>query len=138
MAYTVDDLRELLRDTGEPPVFSNAQLTVLADAYPDSIFRAAGAAIKTLALEAAAGERSVKTDDLAIDLRGRGKSLLDIAQSFFNDADAEDDAAGNDFFQIVPFGGRAGRSRVRPEATPRPLPVPPTPPSGGRLDGGTP
>ena len=119
MAYTTADLRNLLRDTGTPPVFSDAQLTVLQDAYPDSIFRAAAAAIKSLALEYAAQDRSIATDDLRIDMKGRGKTLLEVADSFLADADAEDAGAANDFFQIIPRASRRGCC-VRPEATPYP------------------
>lgn len=126
----VGQLRVLLRDTsyteldpaeagfGNYAVFSDQDLAVYAAQNPDSLNRAAGEAIRSIALEVAAGERSVKTDDLAVDLRGRGKSLLEIAQSFFDDADAADADAANDFFQIVPRPGRA--CRVRPEGTPYP------------------
>lgn len=131
---TIGQLRVLLRDTsyvelvpaevgfGGYAVFSDQDLAVYAAQNPDSLHRAAGDAIRSIALEAATGERSVKTDDLAIDLRGRGKSLMEIAQSFFDDADAADGAAANDFFQIVPFAGRSDRNAcVRPEGTPYPF-----------------
>lgn len=149
----VGQLRALLRDTSfgplTPPeagfgnyaVFSDVDLAVYLAQNPDSLNRAAGEAIRSLALEVAAGERSVKTDDLAVDLRGRGKSLMEIAQSFFDDADAAEAASAADFFQVVPFP--ATRQNVRPEGTPYPLPAPPCPapspaPSTGGLDGGTP
>lgn len=117
--YTVDDLRKVLRDT-DSVVFSNGDLATYRDTFPDSIFRAASMAIRSLAIEYAAKSKSVKTDDLAIDLRSRGTDLLKVADSFLADAVAAD--ADNDYFDIVPFAGRPHPAVVRPEASPWPYP----------------
>lgn len=148
----VGQLRALVGDTqyvplvppvtgqGDYNVWSDHSLAAVLATQGGSALRAAGSLYLQLAAEYAQSGRSVKTDDLAINTLGRGDTLLKVAQSFFDDATAGDNAAANDFFQIVPFAGRAGRRQVRPEATPWPLPIQPapTPDTSGDLDGGTP
>lgn len=100
MDYTVDQLRLLLRDENSV-VFSDDQLELYRSTYPQSIFRAAALAIRSWAIEAAAAGKSVKTDDLAVDLRSRGKDLLEVATSLEEQAEAEESATGADYFNIV-------------------------------------
>lgn len=132
-ATEVGQLRLLVGDTASTPldppepgfanyaVWGDDALAVALAVADDNLLRAAGGLYRQLAAEYAQQGRSIRTDDLAIDTRGRGGDLLRVAQSFFDEADAADEAGGADFFQIVPFGGRHGRRRcVRPEATPYP------------------
>lgn len=105
MTIAIEDLRALVRDTDEV-VFDDDALTVAINAAGDSILRAAGIAFSTLAAEYAALGRSTRTDDLAIDTKGRGHDLLAVAQSFFAQADAEDVRGSDDFLSVVEFGGR--------------------------------
>lgn len=127
----VGALRLLVNDTSSIPldpaevgyadyaVWSDDSLAAALAAAGDNPYRAAWSLFLGLAAEYAQSGRSIKTDDLAIDTKGRGADLLKVAQSYLDEAVAGESAAGNDFFQIVPFGGRAGRARrVRPEATP--------------------
>lgn len=107
-------------DQGSYAIWSDDALSAALSAAGDNAYRAAGALYLALASEYIQQGRSVKTDDLAIDTRTRGTDLLKVAQSFLAQADADDAAGASDFFQIVPFGGRPGRQRVRPEATPYP------------------
>lgn len=93
----------------DPPVagqgvfdyYSDAQLSAFLTAGNDSPTRATGTAIKQMALTAALSGRSVKTDDLAIDSRQRGTDLLAIAQSWLDQADAEDALYVAGIFDVI-------------------------------------
>lgn len=152
IASQVGQLRTLVGDTSSIPLepdepgfadyatWGDDALAAALAAQSGSQLRAAGTLYLQLAGEYALQGRSIKTDDLTLDTKGRGNDLRLIAQSFFEQADAADGAAVNDFFQIVPFAGRAGRApRVRPEATPYPSPLAPSTPlaPSGSLDGGS-
>ena len=118
---TAEDLRALVRDDDEN-VFSDEQLEAALLASGDNLVRAAGFAFQALAAEYGQIGKSTRTDDLAIDTRGRGDTLLKVAQSYFDEATAADNAANSDYFTLVPFGGRSRRDACcRPEGTPRPL-----------------
>lgn len=73
-----------------------------------STLRAAALAITRLALEYAQSDKSIRTDDLSLDISRRGSTLLEVAKSFRDDADAEDAARFAEVFTIAPFGGRRG------------------------------
>lgn len=118
-------LRALLRDTEHQPLtpaepgfadyaeFSDMDLQAFLIEAGDNVLRAAGRATTSLALAYSAEGKSIKTDDLAIDLRSRGKDLLEVARSFMQDAAAEDAAGAADFFEIVSIGrGQLPPSRV--------------------------
>lgn len=121
---TVADLRTLVRDENSA-VFTDAALQSALNASGDSLLRAAGIAFQGLAAEYATVGRSIKTDDLAIDTRSRGENLLKVAQSYFAEAAAADEAAADSIFQVV---GRTPRATpffpVVPEGTPWPIPSP--------------
>lgn len=102
MTYTTKQLQLVLRDT-DATVFPTEELETYKGLYPDSLFRAAASAVRSLAIAYAASGKSVKTDDLAIDLRSRGKDLLDVAASFDKEADAGDLRGADDYFNIVGF-----------------------------------
>lgn len=132
-ASEVGKLRLLVSDTdgteiaGQPGfaeynVWSDDALQVALNSQGGNQLRAAGTLFLQLAAAYVMASRSIKTDDLAIDTKNRGADLHQVAQSFFDEATAAETAAANDFFQIVPFAGRAGRNTcVRPEGTPWPL-----------------
>ena len=100
-------------------VFSDVALEVALATSGGSVLRAAGHLCQTLAIEYAQSGKSIKTDDLAIDTRDRGKTLLDVARSFFSEADAAEGAAAVDFFAVAPFAGRTS-SAIRVEGSPWP------------------
>ena len=138
---SVGRLRLLLRDTDSTPlspdvpgmanyaVFSDVALEIFLLNNGDNLQRAAGNAVQSLAIEYAAAGKSIKTDDLALDIKGRGSDLLAVARSFYADADATENASYSGFFQIVSFPGRRGRSRAtdRVEGSPWPAPYCPAP-----------
>jgi hypothetical protein len=99
---------------GDYANFSDADLTALLAGAAGSVSRATGAGYMQLAAVYIATGRSIKTDDLAIDTRQRGKDLFEVAKWWFTHADEADAAGVGDIFMVAPFGGR-------PEGTPRPL-----------------
>ncbi|MFT4260345.1 hypothetical protein [Microbacterium sp.] len=129
----VGQLRLTVGDTEsaplDPPVAGQADYAIWSDDAlqvalvnaNDNQLRAAGLLFRQLAAEYAQTGQSITTDDLRIDTKGRGENLLKVAQSFLDEARANDNAAAEDFFQIVPFAGRSHSRCVRPEATPYPL-----------------
>lgn len=70
-----------------------------------SVLRAAGRAVRQLALGGGLKAISIKTDDLSLDSQKRGSTLLEISQAYFADADAADSRTNGDLFQVIPFGG---------------------------------
>lgn len=114
----LDVLRALIRDEDEA-VFTDEALEAAVLAAGDSLLRAAGVAFRSLAAEYATKGKSVKTDDLAIDIRSRGKDLNEVADSFFKDANAQDAAVSE--LNIVALPPRRSGGSVRPEATPWPI-----------------
>jgi hypothetical protein len=116
MPLDTADLRSLLRDD-EEAYFSDEELQAAIDASGDSIYRAAGLAIQTLAVQMVLEGESIRTDDLAIDTRGRGNDLLAVAKSFFKEAATSEADEG---FEIVSFGGRKAKRVCRVEGSPYP------------------
>lgn len=92
--------------------FSDIDLETFLAQTSNNVNRATGNAYLRMAAEYAATGRSIKTDDLAIDTRARGKDLLQIADYWFKQADASDAAEADEYFNIVPFA-RAGTPVVR-------------------------
>ncbi|WP_406245908.1 hypothetical protein ACI7YT_12770 [Microbacterium sp. M] len=152
-ATPVGQLRLLVGDKNftalEPPmtglgnyaIWSDDALAVTLATAGGSQYRAAWSLYLGLAAEYAQRGKSIRTDDLAIDTKGRGDTLVKVAESFLSEAESAEAAEASDFFQLVPFGGRPGRrgQRIRPEATPWPtVPTANPSPSLGSLDGGTP
>lgn len=116
------DLEPAIAGQGDYNVWSDASLEVVLILHAGNPLRAAGNLYLQLAAEHAQTQRSIKTDDLAINTIGRGDTLLKVAQSFLDEATAGENAAANDSFQIIQFGGRRRRGCFcRPEGTPRPL-----------------
>lgn len=82
--------------------FGDAELASFLVVGGDSVLRAVGHAVTQLALGAGLSGVSIKTDDLGIDNSRRGATLLDIAKSYFEQADADD--LSEDYLAIVsPF-----------------------------------
>lgn len=100
-AYT--ELDPAVAGQGSYAVWSDNDLAAALARSKGSIVRAAGSLIRSLAIQFSAEGKSIKTDDLAIDVRGRGADLLAVAKAFFTEADAADAVDGNGFFDIVPF-----------------------------------
>lgn len=146
----VGRLRALLADTSyvplDPPVagqggyaiFSDADLIAYLALGSADPLRSAAIATRRLALEYSAKGKSVKTDDLAIDLRSRGKDLLEVAESFDSAANSAAESDANDYFNIVPFGDSPFGGHGHAEGALWPSPAVPTPPASHGLDGGSP
>lgn len=111
---SIGSLREFIGDTeyvglvpevvgyGSYINFSDDELNALLASSNGSNPRAAGYAYMKLAGQAAVRSMSFKTEDLAVDWRGRAADLRLIAQSFFDQADGIDAATGKStYFNIV-------------------------------------
>jgi hypothetical protein len=107
----INAVRANLGDT-DSVWFDDATLGSYLDTNGSSVARATGAAILNMSLVATMTGRSVKADDLALDSRQRGKDLREIAQSWFDQADAEDSGAASDVFDVIAF---SGANRIRQE-----------------------
>jgi len=82
-------------DTATPGVgdfvlFSDDEITACLTTGSQSAARATGLLIQQLALRYSLTGISVKTNDQAVDTTKRGATLLALAQSWFDQADAED------------------------------------------------
>jgi hypothetical protein len=127
----IGKLRVLVGDTQTSPleepefgfadyaVFDDDALEAALSAADGNQYRAAGNLLAVMAAEYMQLGKSVRTDDLSIDTRSRGKDLFEVARSFWDQAVAVDATAGDSFLAIVPFAGRAPQHPyIRPEATP--------------------
>ncbi|MDL5351212.1 hypothetical protein [Microbacterium sp. zg-YB36] len=134
----VGQLRSAVGDTASTPlepdepgfasyaVWSDVALEAALNLAGGSVYRAAGDLYTALAAQYAQVGLDITTDDLRLNTSKRGSDFLLIAKNFY--ARADELEGGSDFFQIVPFGGRAGRTFSRPEATPWPVaPLPSLP-----------
>lgn len=81
--------------------FSDDAIEVALSLAGNGVTRAVGTLIKQLALQASLSGQSIKADDFSINTSNRGKNLLEVAQSYFDQADAEDAAAGSGELRIV-------------------------------------
>lgn len=91
---------------GDYAVFSDVELAAFLEGAAGSILRAAGRATRRLALEYSARGRSIRTEDMTLDVKNRGSDLLAVSKAYFAEADAEDERADGDFFETV--GSDAG------------------------------
>ena len=92
-------MRLLLGDTeatgvvGEPgdyAYFSDAAIGLALSLAGDGIARACATLVKQLALALTIAGQSIKADDFSINTLGKGKDLLEVANSFTRQADDED------------------------------------------------
>lgn len=112
----VGRLRALLADTafkplvppvsgqGDYAIYSDADLIAYLALGAGDPLRSAAIATRRLALEYSAKGKSIRTDDLAVDLRSRGKDLLEVAKSFDEAAEASSASGASDYFNIVATG----------------------------------
>lgn len=85
---------------GDYVMFSDMEVAQAVALASGSIPRAIGLLIKGLAVQAALGARSIRTDDLGYDNQKRGATLMQIAQSWLAQADAGD--AADNPLAVVP------------------------------------
>ncbi|UOE45986.1 hypothetical protein [Agromyces larvae] len=83
--------------------FSDVELEALLAQSSGNIARATGNAYLRLSAIYAAMGRSVKTDDLGLDTKGRGGDLLEVAKEWFARAAEADLAEAQGYFDIVPL-----------------------------------
>jgi hypothetical protein len=83
--------------------FADAELETFLLLGSSNVTRATAHALIQLSTGAALVGKSIKTDDLGIDIRGRGKDLLDIATALFKQANEEDALAAraDSFFELI-------------------------------------
>lgn len=81
--------------------FSDDAIEAALSVSNDHPTRAVATLVKQLALQAALAGQSIKADDFSINTSGRGKSLLDVAESYEQQADAEEQAANAGELAIV-------------------------------------
>lgn len=127
IAFTA--LEPVVNGQGSYAVWSDNDLAAALARSQGSVVRAAGSLTRSLAIQYAAEGKSIKTDDLAIDVKGRGADLLAVAKAFFAEADAAEVSGGNDYFDIVGF---------TPDFSPSFYPPRRATSTAGDLDGGTP
>lgn len=123
------ELEPAVTGQGSYAVWSDNDLAAALARAKGSVTRAAGALTRSLAIQYAAEGKSIKTDDLAIDVKGRGADLLAVAKAFFAEADAADISGGNDYFDIVGFTPDFSTDFTPPRRSTS---------AAGDLDGGTP
>jgi len=80
---------------------SDIEIQAALNAANSSVTRTVGMMMLGLAADFAAAGRQIKTDDLSMDSRSRGKDYLSIAQEWLKQADAEDLRGANSFFELV-------------------------------------
>lgn len=120
------DIEELVKEfrlfaPGISDSFSDDEIEIFLSRSQWSLFRSLELFYLRLAGDAAEEEKSVKDEDLALDLRGRSKQYLALAMQWKDKADQEESEAGtNDIFEIFPVGLREPYYR-RPELSPRPF-----------------
>lgn len=93
----------------DPPVdgqgsyewFSDIEIQAALYSAGGSVARAVGRVLLGVARDLTSSGRAIKTDDLSIDSRSRGKDLLAIAESWLAQADADDARAAGGFFDLV-------------------------------------
>lgn len=91
---------------GEYTVFGDLQLAAFLF-EGGNVLRGAALAIRRLAVEYSAAGQSIRTDDLQIDLRSRGRDLREVAESFSAEAAEWEDANGQ--------GAGTGRPGMGPD-----------------------
>jgi len=88
-------------------VFTDEDLQTALDVVGGiDLLLAAGVAVQTLALEYSAQGKSVKTVDLAIDLRSRGSDLMAVAKSFFEQSALVQQNEAAAYIAVAEPGGR--------------------------------
>ena len=103
---------------GDYTELSDVEIGVYLAKTGDSVSRAIGYYLTTLANQASLRSKSIADYDLKVDLTKRAQDLRDQAQTWFDLADSEDDASGdNDVFASYEFGGTQGDIEV-PELAP--------------------
>lgn len=96
--------------------FSDLELSTFLALGGSNVYRAAGTAIKQLAINADLSGISIKAADLSIDNRTRGTNLLAIATSYLAQADEMDktDASGTFTLVNLPKSGARRRDMREP------------------------
>jgi hypothetical protein len=84
------DLGDDTPDASGDFTFSDDAIDAALARGGDSIPRACGMLVKRLALQATLAGQSIKADDFSINTSNRGKDLLAVAKSYFDEADAAD------------------------------------------------
>lgn len=81
--------------------YSDDALEAFLAAAGNNVLRATGNAYMQLAAIYAAQGKSIRTDDLSVDTKGRGADLLAVAKSYFDQASSAEATEGLDFFDVA-------------------------------------
>lgn len=115
--YTTPEaqVRLLINDTTDTPVFDGAEIAAFLAMESGSVKRAAAQALDTIADDEALTSKAIRTQDLQTDGPKVADSLRKRAKELRAQADATDGAADEGFFALVPMTG----APVVPELTER-------------------
>lgn len=113
---TVDDVRLLIPDLGDAPVFSNQQIESFLTLSGQKIFLAAALALEVIATDEALTYKIVRTDDLSVNGVTGADLLIQRAKGLRDTQTAQDTAAGEAFHLVFPEDPYP----FPPEATPWP------------------
>jgi hypothetical protein len=98
-------VRLLILDTASAPgdrLFSDDQLDALLDMNGQGIKRTAAQALLTVAMSEALLSKKIRTQDLSTDGPAVAKELREQAAVLAGQADTEDAAAAESYFEIIP------------------------------------
>lgn len=88
-------------DTPENRLFTDAQLTVFLNRNGDNVYRAAAQALRVIAASEVLTSKVIRTQDRATDGAKVSAELRALADQYDAQANADDSAAANGFFEIV-------------------------------------
>lgn len=98
-----DQVRLLISDNGDDPLFTDAQLATFLFVTNGSVFRAAARALVAIAVSEVLVSKKIRTQDLSTDGPAVAAELRALAREYEDQADAAEV-----FFQIVPNLGSQG------------------------------
>jgi hypothetical protein len=101
-------VRLLILDTAEAPadrLFSEEQLDAFLELNDGNVRRTAAQALLVISLSEALLSKKIRTQDLSTDGPAVAAELRAQAKVLTDKADADDAAAVESFFDVVPFGG---------------------------------
>lgn len=97
----IPDLVTADRTVNTDYMFSDDELDAFLSIYADSVRRAAAAVLDTIATNEVLTYRTIRTDDLQVDVTKGAELLRRRAQALRDEADALDDNEATDSFEIV-------------------------------------
>ncbi|GAA3399405.1 hypothetical protein [Pseudarthrobacter polychromogenes] len=109
-ATAAGKVRLYITDTDDTPanrLFTDAQLTVFLNMNADNVYRASAQALRVIAASEVLTSKVIRTQDRATDGAKVSAELRALADQYDAKANADDAAAAEGFFDVVPFGDAA-------------------------------